>query len=207
MTKKELPKEDIGSIEVVERTALHRGFVSLEKLSYRCRAFTGETRLVKDHEVLLRTPAVVVLPYDPVADTVVLVEQYRSGPVAAGYSPACLREVVAGMLDSGEQPLDSAQRELAEETGLQAQTWIPIARYWVSPGATTERIDAFCAVVDSSSAASFAGVKAEGEDLRTVVLKREQALANCMQAVFANSATLICLQWLSLHVNDLREQC
>ena len=50
-----------------------------------------------------------------------------------------LWEVPAGLLDiDGEDPLVAAQRELAEEADLQAETWNALTDYFSSPGATSE---------------------------------------------------------------------
>jgi ADP-ribose pyrophosphatase len=40
----------------------------------------------------------------------------------------------AGKLEAGEDPLQGAQRELAEETGYHAKKWKPLIEYYASPG-------------------------------------------------------------------------
>jgi len=63
---------------------------------------------------------------------VILVRQYRH---AAGRE---LLEIPAGTLHEGEDPLDCAIRELEEETGYLAAKMIQRARFWTTPGFTTE---------------------------------------------------------------------
>ena len=63
----------------------------------------------------------------------VLIEQLRSGLVACGAENPWLTEVVAGICEPDELPVYTAKRELFEETGIEATTFIPIASYWVSP--------------------------------------------------------------------------
>lgn len=63
---------------------------------------------------------------------VVLVRQYRH---AAGKD---LLEICAGGLNAGEDPVEAAIRELEEETGYRAAKMVERARFWTTPGFTTE---------------------------------------------------------------------
>jgi 8-oxo-dGTP pyrophosphatase MutT (NUDIX family) len=57
-----------------------------------------------------------------------------------------LLELPAGKLDEeGEEPLDAARRELAEEIGKQAAEWEPLGSYYSSPGFTDEQVHLFLA--------------------------------------------------------------
>ena len=70
---------------------------------------------------------------------VFLVRQFRY-PVGGA-----LLEVPAGKLDMGEEPLACAKRELLEECGLAAETWLPMGAMWSSPGFCDERVWLFAA--------------------------------------------------------------
>jgi ADP-ribose pyrophosphatase len=56
-----------------------------------------------------------------------------------------LLELPAGTLEEGEQPLESARRELAEETGLTGGTWRELAAFYTTPGFCRERMYLFTA--------------------------------------------------------------
>jgi ADP-ribose diphosphatase len=56
-----------------------------------------------------------------------------------------LLELPAGTLEEGEQPLESARRELEEETGLTGGTWSELAAFYTTPGFCRERIHLFVA--------------------------------------------------------------
>lgn len=83
--------------------------------------------------------AVVVLALDQ-EERVLLVRQYRH-PVGT-----FLFELPAGLRDTdGEEPLDTAKRELHEETGYVAGTWHSLIDLYLSPGASAERIRVYLA--------------------------------------------------------------
>jgi ADP-ribose pyrophosphatase len=56
-----------------------------------------------------------------------------------------LLELPAGTLEEGEAPLESAQRELAEETGLTGGSWREAAAFYTTPGFCRERMHLFFA--------------------------------------------------------------
>ncbi|MFZ2172748.1 MAG: NUDIX hydrolase [Rhodococcus sp. (in: high G+C Gram-positive bacteria)] len=92
-----------------------------------------------DREVVEHHGAVAVVVLDDL-DRLVLIHQYRH-PVGRR-----LWEIPAGLLDApGEDPLDAAQRELAEETGLAAGKWSVLVDIALSPGFTDESVRVFLA--------------------------------------------------------------
>ena len=59
-------------------------------------------------------------------------------------------EVPAGTIDEGESPDQTAERELAEETGFRAGRITPVCDWYVSPGVMTERMFLYlCEDLDS----------------------------------------------------------
>src|SRR4051794_21893371 len=103
-------------IEVMSRTEPYAGFLRIERYQLRHRLFAGGWTPPLAREVCVRGAASGVLPYDPERDAVVLVEQFRMGPFAAGKAP-WMMEIVAGVMDDGETPEDVAARESIEESG------------------------------------------------------------------------------------------
>lgn len=96
----------------------------------------GET-VVRDY--IVHPGAVGILAMDD-NDRVLFVQQYRH-PV--GY---LLWEPPAGLMDmAGESALRTAQRELIEEAGLEADDWYVLADWFNSPGGTTEAFRCFLA--------------------------------------------------------------
>lgn len=56
-----------------------------------------------------------------------------------------LLELPAGTAEEGEEPLATAQRELAEECGLRGGEWRELAAFWTTPGFCRERMTLFAA--------------------------------------------------------------
>ena len=96
------------------------------KYSLKHRTFSGEWSSVLSREIFERGGVAAVIPFDPIRDEVVLIEQFRPGPMAAGHSNPWTVEIVAGILEEGETPEALAHRETEEETGgtLQALNYV-----------------------------------------------------------------------------------
>jgi ADP-ribose pyrophosphatase len=56
-----------------------------------------------------------------------------------------LLEIPAGTAEPGEQPLETAKRELQEECGLTGGEWRELAAFWTTPGFCRERMHLFAA--------------------------------------------------------------
>jgi 8-oxo-dGTP pyrophosphatase MutT (NUDIX family) len=143
-----------------------------------------------EREIVRHKGAVGVVAYDE--GHVWLVRQPRESVLEPD-----LLEIPAGRLDvPGEQPLAAAQRELAEEVGLGANTWEPILSYYSSAGFTDERIYLY-------SARGLHERRAESEENERIEIVRwplsslEEAIAECRDA-----KTLIGLMWLARRLND-----
>jgi ADP-ribose pyrophosphatase len=94
---------------------------------------------VEDGYEIADTPDAVAIVALDGEERVVLVRQRR---VAIDGE---LLELPAGLIDEGEEPLASAQRELREETGLRGGSWRELASFWTSPGFVNERVTVFVA--------------------------------------------------------------
>jgi ADP-ribose pyrophosphatase len=142
-----------------------------------------------EREIVEHPGAVGVVAHD--GETVYLVRQPRE----AVEDPALL-ELPAGKLDEeGESPLDTAQRELAEEIGKGARTWQHLTSFYTSPGFTNEECHLFMAtdLYDESSEAD----EDERIEIVQVPLSRlDQTIRDCR-----DSKSLIGLLWLRAFLN------
>lgn len=91
------------------------------------------------HRMIVRHPgSAVMMPVDE-RSRVLLVRQFRLP------AQRDLWELPAGRLDPGESPLQTAKRELREETGYRAKTWVKLGSFWPSPGYVDEKMNLFLA--------------------------------------------------------------
>ncbi len=181
--------------EIVAREAGYDGFFRLDRLSVRFRRYDGGWSEIT-REVLERGHAAGVLLYDPARDKVVLVEQFRAPAVDAPGGP-WLIETVAGIIEAGETPEDVARRETAEETSLAVGALERIGAFMLSPGGASEFITLFCGRVDSRDAGGVHGI--DDEDIRTVVMATDDALAAVADGRIVAANAVIALQWLALN--------
>ena len=191
-------------IEVDHRETLFDSFLRVDRLKLRHSLFAGGWSELMTRELLLRPRAVGVLLFDPVRQQVVLVRQIRVGMLDEGQHPWLL-ELVAGMVESGEEPIEVAARESLEEANTKPQDLLQICEYYNSPGISNERITLFCGRVDATQAGGIFGLDAEHEDIEVVVLSLADALTKVASGEINNAMSIIALQWLQLNQPMLEE--
>lgn len=168
----------------------YSNFFSVEELTLRHRRFDGgESRV--ERAVFSMADAVVVLPYDPARDVVLLIEQFRPGPYLRGDRAPWSLEAIAGRIDGGESPEDAAHRETQEEAGLVLDTLVPIAQYYPSPGGTNEYLYGFIGLSDlPDSLEGIGGMDSEHEDIRSMVVPFD-ALMDAVRSGEVQNAPLL----------------
>lgn len=182
-------------------------FFRFQQVDVVHRTFAGRTsdRLVR--EAFFGVDAAIVLPYDPVRDRILLVEQARLGPKLRQDPNPWMLEAVAGIIDARETPQDAALREAREEAGLEIRTLLQAGPYYPSPGATTDYFYPFVGLCDLPDLAGYLGGLAdEGEDLRLHVLSFDDAMALADSGEIATGPALYLLYWLLRHRDGLRGQ-
>ena len=103
------------------KNTVYRGFFSVEERSLSYRKFNKEQSAVVTRSALISSDAVIVLPYDPINDRVLLIEQFRMGPYVKGDEAPWVLEPIAGLIDAGETPESAGIREAREEAHLKIE--------------------------------------------------------------------------------------
>lgn len=91
-------------VQVQTRTEPYAGFFAVEVQDLRFRRFDGTVSAPVNRAGFVSGDAVTVMPYDPVRDRVLLIEQFRFGPHLRGDVNPWQLEVIAGRIDAGETP-------------------------------------------------------------------------------------------------------
>ena len=195
--------DDDADVRVVERRLAHSGFFDLEVLHLQHRRFDGTMSDVVTREVLHIPNAAAILPYDPVTDRVILIEQFRAGTLAHVEGPWML-EAVAGLMEPGETAEATARREIVEEAGLVAERIERVGVYIASPGAVAEHTTIFVGEVTSGKAGGVHGLAAETEDIKSHVIDRAQALDWLEDGRIVAANAVVALRWMQVHGAALR---
>jgi ADP-ribose pyrophosphatase len=190
-------------VEIIDKTLRYKGFFEIVRYRFRHRLFAGGWSGEIEREVFERGHAVAVLPYDPAADAVVLIEQFRIGAFVAGMAP-WQTEIVAGIIEEDEAPEAVARREAQEEAGAAIGALIPICRYLVSPGGASESVQLYCGRVNSKGLGGIHGLPHENEDIRVEVQPFAAALEALNAGKIGNAVTIVALQWLALNRERVR---
>jgi ADP-ribose pyrophosphatase len=189
-------------IEIIEKQLGYDGFFRLERYRLRHSLHAGGMSGEIVREMVEKGDVVAVLPYDPVRDEVVLIEQFRIGAIRE--PSAWLLEIVAGLIEEGETPEAVARRETHEEAGCRLGRLEKICEFLTSPGKTTEKTLLYCGRVDSSGAGGIHGLPHEGEDIRVLPLPFAQALEYLHEGRLNSAWPIIAMQWLALNRERLR---
>lgn len=147
----------------------------------RDRVAFGGSEFERDY--LDHTGAVAVVALDD-RDRVLLIRQYRH---ATGFR---LWEIPAGLMDApGENGLEAARRELAEEADLAAESWALLLDTTLSPGCSSEAMRIFLARGLSPAEHDFSRTEEEAE-IEPTWVPLDEAVAAALDGRFHNAVTV-----------------
>ena len=192
-------------VRLLNDETAYSGFFRIRRLTLQHRLFRGGWSEPIVRELFERGDAVGVLPYDPVSDSIILIEQFRPGAIRGADSPWML-ELIAGVVEPGESDNEVVHREAMEEAGCTLSALEPIATVIPSAGACSEQVRLFCGRVESAGTGGVHGLAEEGEDILVHAVPRTDALALLRQDRIPNGHTLIAMQWFCIHGDALRER-
>jgi len=190
---------------IEKEETLYDGFFKMKKVTLKHRLFDGGWSASMSREMLVRDDAVCVLLYDPKTDQVLLIEQFR--PCAVKHESPWLLELVAGMVEPGENDEDVARRESLEEAGVVVKRLEYMFKFVPSPGGLVEYLRMYAGEFDASKVdvnRSF-GLPEEGEDIRLHLMLAENAI-DLLKTEIDNASTIMGLQWLALNRYELSQK-
>jgi len=191
--------------KVVTQEAIYQGFFSLNRYQVQHSLFAGGWSEVLTRELFQRGNCVAVLLYDPDADKVVIIEQFRMGPMGQDNvrEKAWLLEIVAGAIEEGETAEAVAYRESEEEAGCVVQEMRLINEFYTSPGGTSEKISLFYGRIDATAVGGIHGLDHEHEDILVSTVSFSEAYAMIEDGRIESALPIIAIQWLALNKHKL----
>jgi ADP-ribose pyrophosphatase len=194
-----------GQVETGPVVPSHVGFFALDLWHLRHGRFDGGMSPPLVREVFIAGDAVTVLPYDPVRDRVLLVEQVRMGPLGRGDPLPWQLEAIAGRIDPGESPEEAARREAVEEARLVLGRLEKVAEYYPTPGAVTEYLYSYVALCDlPDGVAGVFGAAEEAEDIKGHLLDFDRLVEVMASGEIGNAPLLLTVLWLQRERGRLR---
>ncbi|MFT2097313.1 NUDIX domain-containing protein [Marinomonas sp. 2405UD66-6] len=189
-------------VDVLKDECLYKGFFEMRKLTLKHKKFNGQWSNPMTREMMVRSDAVCVLLFDPAADKVLLIEQFR--PTMLRSESPWLLELVAGMVEEGETDEEVARRESLEEAGVVVKRLEYMFKFVPSPGGLVEYLRMYAGEFDSSSVdlTKTHGLDDENEDIKLHLMTSDEAIALLEQDV-ENASTIMGLQWFALNKTKL----
>ena len=168
-------------------------FFAMEEVDVRFRRFDGSMSPQVTRAAFIACDAVTVLPYDPVRDRVLVIDQFRAGPVSARRS--------AAVADRGDCRADRSGRNAGRGgaarggrgggagAGRSAAGGAAITQ---APGCSSEFLYSFVALTDlPDTAAGVFGVEGEAEDIRGHLLSFDRLMALVASGEISNAPTML----------------
>ena len=188
-----------------ESRIVYKGFFSVKEFDLSFKKFDGSQSEVVTRSALISSDAVIILPYDPIHDRVLLVEQFRAGPFARqDKMPWCL-EPIAGLIDPGETPEEAGLREAYEEAGLKLLNLELVARSYPSPGISTEFFHHYIGITSLPETTNVvSGLASEAEDIRSHIFCFSDFLKMIETGQIPVGPAILLGLWLARHKGRLK---
>lgn len=198
-------------VELLEYETSYAGYFRIDSYRLRHRLYDGGWSRPMRREVFERGHAVAVILYDPEKDHLVIIEQFRIGVYAALREPGFpqhlspwLLEIVAGIIDDGEEPEEVARRESVEEAGCDVLEMVPVCHVMLSPGASSESVRIYCARVHAPTTHEIQGLEEEHEDIRVLSVASDEVFRWLDAGRFINGTSVLALQWFRANREQIR---
>lgn len=205
------PRDSLGgfdesNLNIQSTKRPYARFFAVEDYVFSHDRFDGTDSGSLDRACFIAADAVTVLPYDPVRDCVMVVEQVRVSPIGRADPSPWLPEPVAGRIEPGDTPESTAYKETWEEAGLTLSALHAVADYYPSTGAFSEYVYSFIGIADlPEGAAGLGGLATEGEDIRGHIMPRTELLALIAQGRAPVGTLQLSAFWLELNLGRLRQ--
>ena len=188
-----------SKFKIINKKNIYNGFFKMNEVILKYKKYDGSWSKNVKRELFGGAQVSAVLPYDPIKKEIVLIKQFRPGTISKDFDNY-LNEIVAGIIDPGEDPMETAKRECLEETGCKVKKLIPIQGYFPAPGSSESFYHLFLAEIDAFEGERVMGLKSENEDILVKSYKINEIKQKIQNKEIINGLSLIALQWFFLNI-------
>lgn len=186
------------NVKIIEKKLLSDNWYKLNKVVFDYQTKSGEWQR-QSREAYDRGNGAVILLYNLVQKTVILIRQFRLPTYLNGNTSGMLIEACAGLLDH-EDPESCIKRETEEETGYQIKEVKKIFEAYMSPGSVTEILYFFVAEYSKEMQVNEGGGHhAEQENIDVLEIPFAEALKMIETGEIKDGKTIMLLQYLRMN--------
>lgn len=197
---------DLPPAKILKRETVFKGFRTLDVIEFQPRSLKHDGWAAPmEREVYSGRPTTAVLPYIPDSDEIMLVQQFRAAAFIAGAEDPFFYESVAGFIDEGETPEQTALRETLEETGAPLLDFEYIGEAYTSPAGLAERVHLFVGRIDKT-APGFHGLESEAEEIKTHLVSAKEAIHMLDTGKILNAKAVMMLHWFARNHERIRKK-
>lgn len=196
-------------VEIRRQYRLFDDFFKIDELIVSHQQYDGRMSGDERRLVFERGDAVAVLLFDGDSRSVVLVEQFKAPSLIGrrrddpSTKDGWITELVAGMIDAGETAEGAAIREAFEETGYRIGNPRLIAKFFSSPGGSSERVFVYWARVSEAQREGRGGGLDDEEDIKVFQLKVEDLFDRLARGAIDDPKLAIAAYWLKDNIGRL----
>lgn len=184
-------------IRNISEKLLSDNWYILKKYTYELQRRDGRWQK-QEREVYDRGNGAVILLYNKIKNSIILIRQFRMPMYLNGYNNFLI-EAAAGLLDNAS-PEERIIAEAEEETGFKIKTIEKVFEAFMSPGSVTEKLYFYIAEYhDQDRQSAGGGLADEGEDIEVLEWSFPRAFEAIKTGEIVDGKTIMLIQYLALN--------
>ncbi|EOV8089009.1 GDP-mannose pyrophosphatase NudK [Providencia rettgeri] len=185
------------NIRNIQEKLLSDNWYILKKYTYELQRQDGSWQQ-QEREVYDRGNGAVILLYNKIKNSIILIRQFRMPVYVNGYSNFLI-EAAAGLLENAS-PEARIIAETEEETGFKVDKIQKVFEAFMSPGSVTEKLHFYIAEYsDNNRQNAGGGLEEEGEDIEVLEWPFPKAIDAIKTGEIVDGKTIMLIQYLALN--------
>lgn len=181
----------------IKEKLLSDNWYILKKYTYELQRRDGSWQQ-QEREVYDKGNGAVILLYNKIKNSVILIRQFRMPMYVGGYQHLLI-EAAAGLLEDAS-PEERIIAETEEETGFKVDKIEKVFEAFMSPGSVTEKLYFYIAQYDENNRSNDGGgLIEEGEDIEVLEWPFPKALEAIKTGEIIDGKTIMLIQHLALN--------